>query len=57
MLLGDGNKSGRSINLAGGGVDNPLYPQIPGCLQNIQGAFDIGVHIGVGGVIGVGNAD
>ena len=34
-----------------------LYAEVAGCLHDVQGALDVGVHVGIGGMVGVGNRD
>jgi hypothetical protein len=57
MILGDWHKSSRSIDFAGGCVDYSFNSEFPSGLENIECAFDVGIHIGVGRVVGVGNTD
>ena len=57
MVLGDGDEAGGAIDLAGGGVDDPADAQFAGGLHHVERALDVGVHIGVGRVVRVGNGD
>ncbi len=57
MFFGNRNKLGRAIDLAGGGVDNFLDLMFSGGLEDVQGSFDICVHIGDRGMIGVGDGN
>ena len=47
----------RTVHFRSGGHQEPFGPQLPRCLQHVQGSFDIGVHIEVRRLIREGNTD
>ena len=57
MFLVDGDVLGRSVNLAGGGVDDRDISTVPGSLEDIVGPLHVGFDIGEGRNIGIGDAD
>lgn len=57
MGLVDGGVAGRAIDFAGRGVDKATRFEVARGGENVEGAADVGLHIGVGGFVGVGNAN
>lgn len=57
MVLGDGHGAGGTVDLAGGGVDDLDDVQGAGGLEDVEGALDICVDVGVGRVVRIGDGD
>ena len=57
MRFGHRHEPRGAIDLAGRGVDDALDTQVPRRLHDIQRAEDIGLNIGLGRMVAVGNGD
>ena len=57
MLLVDGHILGGAVHLAGAGDQQALGAHLTGCVQHVQGALDVGVHIAVRAVVAEGDGD
>ena len=55
--LRDGNRLGRAVDLAGGGVDETPAAAAPGRLEQVEGSDHVGVDVGGGRGVGVGDGD
>ena len=52
-----GRPLGRAVDFAGGGHDQPAHFVAAAGFQQVQRALDVGGHVGVGRLIGIGNGD
>jgi hypothetical protein len=57
VLFGDRHETRRAIDLAGGGVDHALHAQLARRLHDIECALDVGIDVGVGRVVRIGDRD
>lgn len=57
MLFIDGNIAGCAVNLGSGSDENLGSAELAGGLQDVEGALDVGIHVGIRRVIAEGDGD